>query len=216
MPISECPIQSTSTAAWGDGELIRIQWDGIWYGKRLAYENYLIYVFYPSSEVFDNMLPVVTTAVAIYALVCMILLLLRHASEKKYQQREKKQLNTIRAISTLFVTTSIVHLDDNTIEGIISTPRAREILDETTDAHEVAVKLAERVIAPEDGEAYVAFLDTATMADRLQGKPSISNICRDVDGIWFAVYLIPMEYGPAGRLKQVLFASRDIDHFMKK
>lgn len=216
-PLKECPVQNTSDTVWANNELVHLHWsNSSWYGKRIAYQQYYIYVFYPSSEVFDNVLPVVTSAIAIYALVCMILLLVRHASEKKYRLRDKKQLNTIRAIGSLFVTTSILYIDKGTIEGIVSTPRAQAVLDETNDACRVAEMLARRIIAPEYAESYIEFLDCTTMADRLQGKTSISNVCRDQNGVWFSTYLIPMEYDADGQLKEVLFASRNIDHFMKK
>lgn len=214
--VTECPIQNEDEDFWSGDELIRLRWkNATWYGKRLAYEGYLIYTFYPSSEVFDNMPIVVSTAVAVYAVLCLLLVIVRQASEMKYRSRDQKRLNTIHAISSLFVTTSILHLDSDKIEGIISTPRAQQILDETDRAEEVSAKLAERIIAPEYRAQYREFLDFGTMPDRLRGKTSISEVCQDVNGIWFAVYLIPMEYGPDGSLRHVLFASRDINSYMQ-
>lgn len=215
--VADCPVQTDGEAAWNTNTLVQLEWQGTWwYGKRLAYEQYLIYVFYPAAEVYDNMLPVVTTAIAIYALVCLILMMVRHISEQKFRRREQRQLTTIRAISSLFVTTSILDLDSGTIEGITSTPRAQAVLDETHDADAVARLLAESIIAPEYREQYVAFLDRTTLNDRLRGKTSISRVCRDVSGTWFSVYLIPMDYDKNGQLRHVLFASRDINDFMQK
>ena len=214
--VADCPIQETISEVWDADALTRLHWGGTtWYGKRLAYENYYIYTFYPGSEVFSNMPLIISVAVAIYAVVCLLLLFMRYASEVKFRRRDRKQLNTIHAISSLFVTTSILHLDSNTIEGITSTPRAQAILDETTDARGVAELLAERVIAPEYSAMYKEFLDFTTMPDRLRGKTSVRGVCRDVNGKWFAIYLIPMEYAPDGSLRHVLFASRDVNDFMQ-
>ena len=217
MLITDCPIQADSEELWGMQGLVKMTWQGdTWYGKRLAYNEYRIYVFYPSGEVFNNMLSVVMTAIAVYALLCLILLLLRYRSARRYQLKDRKQLNTIRAIGTLFVSSSILHLDEKRVEGVISTPRAQAVLDETTELAEVARKLADTIIVPEYQQKYVDFLDAATMQDRLRGKVSISGIFQDNKGVWFATYLIPMEYGADGHLKDVLFASRDINDYMQK
>lgn len=214
--VTDCPICETGTEVWDADTLTRLHWGGTtWYGKRLAYENYYIYAFYPHGEVFSNMPLIISVAVAIYAIVCLLLLFMRYASEVKFRHRDRRQLNTIHAISSLFISTSILHLDSNTIEGITSTPRAQAILDETTDAQSVAKLLSERVIAPEYSAMYKDFLDFSTMPERLRGKTSISDICRDVSGKWFAIYLIPMEYAPDGSPRHVLFASRDINDFMQ-
>lgn len=214
--VSDCVIQETSEFLWSENALVRLNWQGAqWFGKRMAYEQYYIYVFYPSAEVFDNMLPIVSISVAIYALLCTILLLMRYASARRYRLREQRQLNTIRAISTLFVTTSILHLDKDEVEGIISTPRAQAVLDESTKIENVAANLAEQIIAPAYRQQYVDFLDAETIDERMRGKNSISSVCQDVNGVWFAVYLIPMEHTKDGRLKDVLFASRDINSYMR-
>ena len=214
--VTDCPIRETNEAVWANERLVRIKWDGAaWYGKRLVYEQYYIYVFYPAEEVFSNMLSIISVGIAVCAFVCLILLLIRYLSERRFRERDRRQLNTIRAISSLFITTSVLHLDNNTIEGIVSTPRAQAILDETNDARQVAALLAERVIAPEYGDAYKAFLDFATMEDRLRGKTSINDVCRDVNGVWFGLYLVPVEYSKDGRLKSALFLSRDVNAYLQ-
>ena len=212
--VLEAPITDASGTRWKDGGLIHLQWEGeSWYGKRQVYGNYVIYVFYPGSEVFTNMLPVVTTAIAVYALLCMVVGILRYHSDKKHLEDERKQINTIKAMSTLYIATSVMHLKKGVFEGISVPERSQRILDETIDGQEVARLLAERIIAPEDKNRYQEFLNFDTMAERLKGKSSLSDMFKDIDGVWFATYLIPMEYDADGKPTDILFLSRNINEY---
>lgn len=210
----EAPITDTNGARWKDGSLIHLRWKGqSWYGKRQVYGKYIIYVFYPDSEVFTNMLPVVTTAIAVYALLCLFVEVFRYNADKKHFEEERKQLNTIRAVSTLYIATSVLHLKERTFEGISVPERSQKILDETKDADEVGRLLAERIIMPEHQKAYMEFLNFDTIPERIKGKVSLSDIFMDVDGVWFATYLLPMEYDTSGNVTEVLFLSRNINDY---
>ncbi len=210
----EAPITDTGGNRWKDGSLIHLQWEGeSWYGKREVYENYIIYVFYPGSEVFTNMLPVVTTAIAVYALLCMFVGVFRYNTEKRHFEEERKQLNTIKAVSTLYIATSVLHLKERTFEEISVPERSQRILNETKDADAVGRLLAERIIIPEHQKAYVEFLDFDTIPERIKGKDSLAGMVMDVDGVWFATYLVPMEYDDSGNVTEVLFLSRNINDY---
>lgn len=212
--VVEAPITDTNGDRWKDGSLIHLQWEGeSWYGKRQVYENYIIYVFYPGSEVFTNMLPVVTTAIAIYALLCLLVEVFRYNVDKKHFEEERKQLNTIKAVSTLYIATSVLHLSERTFEGISVPERSQKILDETDDADKVGRLLAKRIIMPEHRKAYIEFLDFDTIPERIKGKVSLSDMFMDVDGVWFATYLVPMEYDASGNVTEVLFLSRNINDY---
>ena len=199
---------------WQRSELTRLHWQNeTWYGKRSVYGKYFIYIFYPAAEVFTDMLPLVTTAIAIYACLCLLLMLSRSNSERLHRKKEQRQLDTIRAISTLYVTSSILHVQEGTIEAIASTPRSQEVLDQYSRADDVAIQLAQHVIAPRFRKEYVEFLDFTTLDERLKGKSSVSAISQDVNGVWFSLYLLPMSYDENGKLKDVLFLSRNINDY---
>ena len=215
--IAESPFAGMGAVDWSSDGLRWLHWSGqSWYGKRMVYGTYAIFIFYPWTEVFTNMLPMVTTSIAIYALLCMLLMLARKNSEARHVQRERRHLDTIQAISRLYVTTSILHIPENRIEGITSTPRAQAVLDESDVASVVSERLAENIIEPGSRGRYRAFLDFDTMEERLNGKVSIGEVFRDVNGVWFSTYLIPMSRDADGHLRDVLFASRDINDYKQK
>ena len=51
------------------------------------------------------------------------------------------------------------------------------------------------------------------MEQRLEGKDSLSTVMQDNTGRWYSLYLQPLRYDTAGRLKDVLIASRDITDY---
>lgn len=217
MDITDEPFSELGSKNWAHGKLIRLVWkDNLWYGKREVYGQYLIYIFYPVSEVFTNILPFGAVFVAGVALLVLALMMFRDYSEKSHIEKEKKQLQTIRAISGLYVATSILHLDSNRIEGIELTDRAQKVLDETTEAKKVANLLAKRIIAPQDQKRYVEFLDFDTMRARLETGEDLTAVFQDVDGVWFSTFLVPMEYDKKGNVTKVLFASRNINDYKQK
>lgn len=210
-------IADIGMSAWKNGNMIRLQWGKrFWYGKRQAYGRYYIYLFYPSEEVFTNMISLVAAAIAVYAVLCMVLMVIRRRSEKKHLEEERRQWNTIRAIGTLYSAISILHIKEKRFEGVLLTERAQRVLDEDTGAERVARGLAEAIIAPEYRKGYISYLDFDTIEERLRGRKSISGVFQDVNGVWYATHLIPMEYAEDGTLAKVLFASRDINDYKQR
>lgn len=217
MDISDEPLSELGSKHWAQGKLVRIVWEKrVWYGKREAYGRYLIYVFYSSNEVYTHIIPASLAFVALCALIALILVLVKSRSEKHHLEKERGQLQTIQAISSLYVATSIIHLKEKIFEGIESTDRAQQVLDETVDAREVPKLLAKRVIAPEDRERYIEFLNIDTLEKRLSDRKNLSTVFRDVNGIWFSTFLVPMQYDQNGKLTDILFASRNINEYKQK
>ena len=90
--ISEEPLAKFDSKDWANGRLIRIVWrNGFWYGKREAYGRYLIYVFYPASEIFVNLLPYAAIFIAGCALLLVVFVRIRSISERVHREREREQ-----------------------------------------------------------------------------------------------------------------------------
>lgn len=215
--VKRSPIVDVGNSRWKYGDMIRLQWKGEkWYGKRQVYKNYYIYVFYPTGEVFTDMLPVVTTAVAVYAVLCMLMMMQRRHAEKRYLQGERRQLSTIKAISSLYATSSILHLKEQRFEQIRLTERAKKVLEQGTDAKDIVPELARSIIAPEFREEYIEFLDADTMAERLQESRSLGKVFKDVNNVWHSVYLIAIEQDKKQEVRDVLVLSRNINDYKQK
>ncbi len=215
--VESSPVTDTSANRWKYGDMIRLRWGGQnWYGKRQVYGKYYIYVFYPAREVFTDMIPVVTIAVAVYAVLCMVMMTFRRKSEKRYLERERKQLSTIKAISSLYTTSSILHLKEQKFETIQLTERAQKAVAGGKEAAEVVPALANRIIAPDYRDEYVKFLDVNTMAERLKAPRSLGKVFKDVNNVWHSVYLVAIDQEKNTEVKDVLVLSRNINDYKQK
>ena len=216
-PISEFPAQDVILSECDFDSLIRVRYDHtLWYGKRQVFQKYYIYVFYPFTEVFTNMLPMVTSAIAVYALLCMLLMTMRTRAEQRHRQTEEQQIRIIRTLSRLFAGTTLLHLQEDTFENITTAPRQNTVPVEQAGIRQLYAVYAEKLIAPAYRQRYLDFFDTDTMEQRLDGKSSIATVIQDSADGWYSMYMQPMSYDSAGRLKDVLVASRDITDYKQK
>lgn len=215
--VESSPVTDTSADRWKYGNMIRLHWGGQnWYGKRQVYGKYYIYVFYTAREVFTDMIPVVTIAVAVYAVLCMVMMTFRRKSEKRYLERERKQLSTIKAISSLYTTSSVLHLKEQQFETIQLTERAQKAMAGGKEAAEVVPALANRIIAPDYRDEYVKFLDVNTIAERLKEPRSLGKVFKDVNNVWHSVYLVAIDQDKSEEVKDVLVLSRNINDYKQK
>ena len=215
-PTTVLPIQSLDGAECSYDGLIRLhygrQW---WYGKRQVFQRYYIYVFYPFTEVFTNMLPVVTTAIAIYALLCMLMMAARIRTENAHRRTEEVQIRTIRTLSKLFAGTTVLHLQEDTFENIDLAPWQTEVPVDQSGIMQAYQKLALQLMAPAYQQPYLDFFNVDTMEQRLAGKDSLSAVMQDGTGDWYSMYLLPMTRDSSGHLQDVLVTSRNITHYKK-
>ena len=216
-PIAEFPVQDIFLDECKFDSLIRIYYNHmLWYGKRQVFQSYYIYTFYPFTEVFTNMLPLVTSAIAVYALLCMVMMHMRSRAEHRHYETEEQQIRIIRTLSQLFAGTTVLHLQENTFENITTAPRQDAVPVKETDIQRLYSIYAEQLIAPEYQKLYLDFFDVSTMEQRLRGKDSLSTVIQDSAGGWYSMYMQPMTYDAEGHLDDVLIASRNITEYQKK
>ncbi|WP_432630009.1 ATP-binding protein [Brotaphodocola sp.] len=214
IPVDKTPITNAGDLSHYEGRLIHLKRaHRSWYGKRAVYGRYYIYVFYPEKEVFTNMIALVLAGITVYAILCSFVLLLRQHSEKEYFRRERKQLNTVRAISSIYVTTAIFHLHRMEFEEILCSDRMKSFVGEKRDASEVVEILADHVIAPEFRKDYLDFMNPNTMRERLRGVKNRSAMFRDVNGTWYLCILIPQQIDENGEVRDVLVAARNVNDY---
>lgn len=215
--VAELAIQDVSRHQCGFDGLIRLHSEhNIWYGKRQVYGQYYIYAFYPFAEVFNNMLPIVTSAIALYALLCMLMMLMRTRAEQHHLQTEQDQLRIIRTLSQLFAGATVLHLQEDTFDDISLAPRQADVPVGQTGIRQAYERLAAQLIAPEYRQPYLDFFDTATMEQRFESRDTLITIIQDNVGSWYSMYLLPLSRDGSGRLRDVLVASRNITEYKVK
>lgn len=97
---------------WSEHKLTKINFEGKkLYGMRQVYKQYYIYVCYESSEVFSNLIPVVTVGIAIYIFCLMSMVVIRQNMRERNIMEQARQIQTIKAISSLYVSTALLDLE---------------------------------------------------------------------------------------------------------
>ena len=202
---------------WSPDKLNRIDFNRkTWYGLRKVYGKYYIYVFYSTTEVFSNMFPVTAIAIAFYAIVCIIMLLIRQHYQTESNRKQQKQIRTIKAIVSLYSSTALIDLRTRTTEPISLSPQLSRLLKGGRDTKKMLYMIEQYVIAPEYKEEFAEFASLDTLAGRLKGKAYLSCVYQDMDGAWYTTYLIPERLDDDGNVTVALIASRNINDYKSK
>ena len=213
-PVKSSPITDAGDLSHYEGKLIHLKRaHKSWYGKRAVYGRYYIYVFYPSKEVFANVISAVLGGIVIYMVLCTVLLLVRQHMEKEAFGRERKQLNTVKAISSIYVTMAIFHLHRMKFEEIRCSEKINSMIGTTRKVSEVVDIIASRIIAPEFQKHYRDFMNPDTMKKRLKNVQNRSAIFRDVSGTWYLCILIPQQFEDNGDVRDVLVVARNVNDY---
>ncbi len=199
---------------WSADSLTHLKYNRkTWYGLREVYGKYYIYVFYSTDEIFSNLVPFTACAVAFYAVLCIIMLLIRQHYQSVSTLKEQKQLRTIEAISSLYSSTALVNLKEKRCEPIHLSTTLTELLKGFRNADDMLHLILNHIISEEYKEGFAQFTDMDTLAERLKDKPYITYWYQSTAGVWYASYLIPERFDDDGNVTVVLIANRDISAY---
>ena len=204
--------------AWSEHKLTKINYDGkTLYGMRQVYKQYYIYVCYESSEVFSNLIPVITVGIAIYAFCLMSMVLIRQNMRERNIIEQARQIQTIKAISNLYVSIGLLDLDTDECIPIQYSERLARTLDFETNGEKILELLEDFFVAKKYKEGFKDFIKSENIAAQLkQKKEFISYIYQDLRGAWYITYIIPAQFDEKDDIRTVLIATRDISEHQQK
>ena len=203
---------------WYGHKLTKIVFDGkTLYGMRQVYKSYYIYVCYESSEVFSNLIPVVTVGLAVYIFCLMCMILVRQNMKQRSIMEQARQIQTIKAISSLYVSTVLLDLDTRECTPIQYSERLDETLDHETDGDKILTLLEKFFVAEKYQEGFKEFMSPENITIQMKKKNKfISYIYQDIKGGWYITYIVPTQFDENENVRTVLIASRDISDHQKK
>lgn len=214
--VAETPIQNNYPSLWNSEDLLQINYDHtIWYGRRAVYSSYYIYVFYPSSEVFSNFIPIILGVISVYLLfLACALMIHQHVEQKNINERDK-QIRTVAAIGSLYASTALLHLDRMQYEPIQLSKRLQKLLADKTDITDIVHTLTVHAVAPDFRKDFSAFLNPDTIAKRIHKHhdQTITYVYQSIDNIWYTTYIIPERYSAKDEIEGVLIATRNINDY---
>ncbi len=209
--VEECSQLYSGGFGSASDSVTRLKSDkGVWYGRKDATENYTIYMFFPSSQVFMKRNIVCGIYVLVAILIYLIQMLGKSRSEKAVLAREQKRLRIINAIGHAYSSITLIDLRAQSVEIVKGLNK-----EEVGNGHDGMKKSVQeayinRHIAEPYRKAYLDYLDMDTVVERLAGKPSLSLTVQKEDGSWMLSLIVPQRYDKAGNIDAVLLANRDV------
>lgn len=196
---------------WKDEGLTRIEYRGsTWYAVRAAYEDYRLFALYPKSEVMSGRISFIAAGVLVFLAFWVVVLLARNIADRRNLAEKDKQLGIINAISSIYESTFLLHLDTLEIEGINMSPSVAKIFAEHAEAYDFLTTVCRDIVSPESREAVMELIDISTLQDRMEGMPYLDAEVRDCRGTWYSLQVVPQRRDEQGRLESVVVATHNI------
>ena len=203
--------------AWDSHTLIRLNMKyHSWYGTRTVYGKYHIFVFYPASELFSNIPLTLAFAIATFAIIALLLVLIHQYYSKQSLEKEEAQLQKIRAIGSLYSSTLLLHLDTYEFEPIKLSEQLSALIAGKKDAYEIYNLIYGELVAPQSKKAFQEYISPENLMNHVEKESSLGVIFQTVNGIWYSCYLIPESFADDGTVQTVLVVSRDINDYKAK
>ena len=196
---------------WKDEGLTRIEYRGSkWYAVRAAYKDYRLFALYPKAEVMSGRVSFVAAGVLVCLAFWVVVLLARNIVDHRNLAEKDKQLGIINAISAIYDSTFLLHLDTLEIEVINMSSAIAKIFAEHSEAYDFMDTVCRDIVSPESREAVVGLVDMKTLRDRMEGMPYLAAEVRDCRGTWYSLQVVPQHRDEQGRLESVVVATHNI------
>ena len=209
--VSLARLLTSAGVEWKDDGLTPIEYRGTTlYAVRAAYKDYRLFALYPKSEVMSDRISFVAVGVLVCLAFWVVVLLARNIVDHRNLVEKDKQLGIINAISAIYDSTFLLHLDTLEIEGINMSPAIAKIFAEHNEAYDFMDTVCRDIVSPESREAVVGLVDISTLRERMEGVPYLAAEVRDCRGAWYSLQVVPQHRDEQGRLESVVVATHNI------
>lgn len=207
----DCPYLTASIRRLAKPDLSVHEVEGKnWFGRVLQAKGHQIFVLMPEKAVFQRRTTLFGEVLFVFVLFLGLLALVRMKTSQRYVNALETQFNTIKGISSVYISTYLVRMPQDTVELLKAPPSIQKKFRPGMRATEFfRVHLAD-VIAPEAVETAFAFFDPATLSDRLTKAANLETKLPLKDGRWVGVLAIPQKRNEYGVATACLLMSRDI------
>ena len=183
--------------------------DGTWYGRKEKIKDYDAFIFFPKHQVYITRNIICVIYVLLALLLFSIYRVSRSRAEKKSILQDQKRMRVINALGHAYASISLVNLKTGEIEIVKSSKNMQPDQKDNILSKKHQEELISQVIAEPFREAYWEFVDTSTVAKRLEGREILSFTAQTVDERWLIMLIVPQGYDKDGNLSTVLVANRD-------
>ena len=183
--------------------------EGTWYGRKEKIKDYDAFIFFPGHRAYITRNIICVIYVLLALLLFSIYRVSRSRAEKRSILQDQKRLRVINALGHAYASISLVNLKTGEIEIVKSSKNMQPDQKDNILSKKHQEELISQVIAEPFREAYREFVDTSTVAKRLEGREILSFTAQTVDERWLIMLIVPQGYDKDGNLSTVLVANRD-------
>ena len=180
------------------------------YGDILEQNGYTLGVFFPEHEIFLQRNIVMGFLVAVYVIFLLIFGLVRSREHEKSLSLMNRQYRIIDAISSIYSTILMVDLVKNELEPVNAPHYLLDGDAKTYAADATLEKWAAEYVADAYVEQHRAFMNFATMQERLAHHSHVEMMYQLKSGVWCQTIMIAKRYGENNRVEAILLATRDV------
>lgn len=215
--LEECKKNYNNDFTADDDDLVYLTSSkGSYYGARDVIGNYDLYIFFPSSQVFVNRNMVEGIYAGIAILVLLVAIITENKKEKDALLKDKKRLDTIKALATSYTSISIIDLKNNKVEVVKSSMLANPNIKKDVYKRDMQIEHIQKFFAKESQEEYIAFTDMSTINERLKDVDFVSINSKTNDDRWVYSIIIAQARDKDGNVIAVLIANRDVTDEKKR
>ena len=182
----------------------------VWYGRKDRMGEYVIYLFFPASQIFLTRSIVFALYISVAAFIYLIVLLIYSNVEKTTLKQSQKRMRIINAIGTAYSSIVLLNLTADKAEIIKKPDEDMIIPDEDLFLKADREEFIGKWIIPEYQKEFLEFTDIQTMEQRLKGLPSLTCTSQLTNGKWLLSVLVPQRFDENGNIIAVLLANRDV------
>lgn len=181
-----------------------------WYGRFTQVKGHQVFVLIPEAPLFEVRKKQFGEVLFGFILMLGLLALVRMRTGQRYVQKLQTQFDTIQGISSIYISTYLVRIPENSVQLLKSTAEIRRIYRPGIRATDFFRTHLNTVIAPSCIAEALAFFNIETLGDRLASASKLETKLQLKNGRWIRVMAIPQTRNKSGTLTACLLTSRDI------
>ena len=164
----------------------------------------------PEKTIFVNRLRGMAYVMLVCVVGSLLLVYLHMRSSQEHYRQLRKQYETIRAISSIFVTVFALNLRTKQLEAL-QLPEGVELdIPKGTDGAKWLDQMIHANVKPEFSEAVDIFHDLQAVQAHLQEQGSLYIEYQDKNNLWFRSLMVPQSYDEKGEIASVILVTRNI------
>ncbi len=181
-----------------------------WYGRFTQVKGHQVFVLIPEATLFEFRKSEFGEVLFGFVLVLGLMALVRIRIRQSYVQELQTQFDTIQGISSIYVSTYLVRIPENSVQLLKSTTEIRRIYRPGMRATDFFRTYLDMEIAPSCIAEAGAFFNIETLGERLASTCKLETKLKLKDGRWIRVMAIAQTRNKSGTLTACLLTSRDI------